>query len=320
MTGSAVPAKMKEISHTGTGRISRMKMRPMSLFESEDSNGTVSLQDLFEQNNIAAENSIDIEKFAFLICRGGWPKSLDCTDKIALQQSIDYFDAVVESDVSKVDGISRNAERTKLILRSYSRNIGTQAKLTEILKDVTSNESDTFTIETLYSYLNALKKIFVIKESPYWNPNLRSKTAVRTTETRYFADPSIATASLGLGPKDLISDLNTMGLLFENLCIRDLRVYEDFLDGNIYHYRDKKDLECDAVLHRRDGTYGLIEIKLGGDKLIEEGVKNLISLRTKIDTTKMKDPSFLMILTGVGLYAYRRKDGIYIVPIECLKN
>ncbi len=318
LTGSAVPADMDKISHTGTGRISRMKMRPMSLYESEDSNGTVSLKDLFEQNEIAAENSIDIEKLAFLICRGGWPKTLDCSDKIALQQSIDYFDAVVESDISRVDGVLRNSERAKLIMRSYSRNIGTQAKLTEILKDVISNESDAFTIETLHSYLAALKKIFVIEESPAWNPNLRSKTAIRTTETRFFADPSIATASLGLGPKDLINDLNTMGLLFENLCIRDLRVYADILDGTIYHYRDKSDLECDAVLHRRNGTYGLIEIKLGGDKLIEEGVKNLTALSKKIDTTKMNTPSFLMILTGVGPYAYKRKDGIYIVPIGCL--
>lgn len=320
MTGSAAPANLEEISHTGTGRISRMKMRPMSLYESEDSNGSVSLKDLFENNNISAENKIDIERLAFLICRGGWPKALDCNNKIALQQANDYYDAVVESDISRVDGVSRNAERAKLVMRSYSRNIGAQTKLTEMLKDIISNETDSFTIDTLYSYLNALKKIFVIEESLSWNPNLRSKTAIRTTETRYYTDPSIATASLGLGPEDLINDLNTMGLMFENLCVRDLRVYADALDGNIYHYRDKSDLECDAVLHRRNGTYGLIEIKLGGDTLIEEGAKNLITLSKKIDTTKMKDPSFMMILTGVGPYAYRRKDGIYIVPIGCLKN
>ena len=205
-------------------------------------------------------------------------------------------------------------------MRSYARNVATQSSLETIRADVISNDIETFDKESLYGYLNALKKIFVIEDSPAWNPNLRSKVAIRTSDTRYFVDPSIATAALGIGPMDLINNLELMGLIFENLCIRDLRVYTDVLDGNVYHYRDKSGLECDAVLHLRNGSYGLIEVKLGGDKLINEGAQSLLKLADKIDTDKMKEPAFLMVLCGVAPFAYRREDGVYVVPITCLKD
>ena len=319
LTGSAVPADTEKIFHSGTGRITRMLMRPMTLFETGDSNGSVSLKGLFSSDyEISGYKESSLERIAYLICRGGWPKSLDCSEKIALEQAIDYYDAVVNFDISRVDGKERNSERAKLIMRSYSRNIGSQVKYEEIRKDILGNDINSFSIDSLYDYVNALKKIFVIEDSAAWNPNLRSKTAIRTTDTRYFVDPSIATASLGLGPNDLINDLNTMGLLFENLCVRDLRVYAQCLDGQIYHYRDKNDLECDAVVHLRNGSYGLVEIKLGGEKLIEEGVKTLLSLEKHLDTTKMKEPSFKMVITATGDYAYKREDGVAIVPISCL--
>ena len=319
LTGSAVPPDTSEISHSGTGRISRMRMRPMSLFESGESSGSVSLEGLFNTDyEVSASVESDIEKLAFLICRGGWPKAVGKSIKVALQQAMDYYDAVVNSDISRVDGKERNPERAKLLMRSYSRNIGSQAKFEEIRQDILGNDVDSFSIDTLYDYLNALKKIFVIEDAPAWNPNLRSKTAIRNTDTRYYVDPSIATASMGLGPKDLINDLNTMGLFFENLCVRDLRIYAQSIGGEIYHYRDKSGLECDAVVHLRNGSYGLVEIKLGGDKLIEEGCATLNKFEKIIDTTKMKAPSFKMVLTGVGNYAFKRPDGILVVPVRSL--
>ena len=319
LTGSAVPPDTSEISHSGTGRISRMLMRPMSLLESGESNGSISLAGLFNANYEASSSvESDIEELAFLICRGGWPKAIGKTVKVALQQAIDYYDAVVNSDISRVDDKERNPERAKLLMRSYSRNIGSQAKFEEMRQDILGNDIDSFSIDTLYDYLKALKKIFVIEDAPAWDPNLRSKTAIRNTDTRYFVDPSIATASMGLGPKDLINDLNTMGLFFENLCIRDLRIYAQTIGGEIYHYRDRSGLECDAVVHLRNGSYGLVEIKLGGDKLIEEGATTLKKFERIIDTTKMKTPSFKMILTGVGNYAFKRPDGILVVPIRSL--
>ena len=321
LTGSAVPASFDEISHSGTGRITRMLMRPMTLLETGDSSGKVSLQNLFQDdNNIAVTNESDLKRIAYLICRGGWPKVLGTSEKIALRQAVDYYNGVVNSDVSRVDNKERNVERAKRLMYSYSRNIGTQIKYEELRKDIISNDIESFSIETLYDYINALKKIFVIEDAPAWNPNLRSKTSIRTTDTRYFVDPSIATASLGLGPDDLLNDLQTMGFLFENLCIRDLRVYAQTIDGQVYHYRDRNNLECDAVVHLRNGRYGLVEIKLGGDSLIEEGAKTLKSLEKNLDTGKMRSPSFKMILTAVGDYAYKREDGILIVPVTCLGN
>lgn len=322
LTGSAVPPKLEELHHTGTGRIARLLMRPMSLWESGDSNGKVSLKDLFDSPiSVAAENEHDLKKIAYLVCRGGWPQAALLDDEeIALDQANDYYDAVVNSDIQRVDGVERNPERVKMLMKSYARSQGTQTSIAEIRNDMVANDQSALDENTVNSYLNALRKIFVIEDMPAWNPNLRSKTSIRSTNTRYFVDPSIATAALGIGPNDLMNDLRTFGLFFETLCVRDLRVFAQALDGLVYHYRDKSGLECDTVVHLRNGNYGLIEIKLGGDKLIEEGAENLKKLAAKIDTTKMKSPSFLMILTAVGAFSYRREDGVYVVPIGCLKD
>ncbi|MEJ8752228.1 DUF4143 domain-containing protein [Lagierella sp. ICN-221743] len=319
LTGSAVPAQLDESMHTGTGRISRLNMRTMSLYESKDSTGNVSLSDLFEDKDIRATNNTTLEDIAFLICRGGWPTSVGLEKKPALFQAIDYYDAVVSTDISRVDFVERDKEKAKRLLKSYARHVGTQASLETIRQDVLANNIDSLDEKTMYSYLDSLQKIFVIEDSKAWNPNLRSKTSIRTTDTRYFLDQSIAAAALGVGPKDLINDLNTMGFLFENMCIRDLRVYADYLDGTIYHYRDKNGLECDAVIHLRNGLYGLIEIKLGGDSLIEEGATNLKKLAEKIDTKIMKKPSFMLVLCGKAPFAYKRPDGVYVAPITSLK-
>lgn len=320
LTGSSVPANMNDVIHTGTGRISWLTMRPMSLYESGESNGSISLNDLFNSNvSQTGINNLSLNDIAYLCCRGGWPRSIFLDKDIALEQPYDYYDAVVNVDISKVDNVERNSERTKNLMKSYARNIGSQASNETIRNDMISNDSFSLDSDTILSYINALKKIFVIEEAPAWNPNLRSKTAIRTSNTRYFIDPSIAVAALGLGPNDLINDLNTFGLIFETLCIRDLRVYAESINGQVYHYRDASDLECDAVIHLRNGSYGLIEIKLGGDKLVNDAAENLLKLQSKIDTSKMKNPSFLMILTAQGNYAYRREDGVYIVPIGCLK-
>ncbi|KXB93421.1 hypothetical protein HMPREF3033_00397 [Veillonellaceae bacterium DNF00751] len=319
LTGSAVPNGFDDSMHTGTGRISKLLMRTMSLFESKDSSGEVSIKDLFKGENISAINETSLEKIAFFICRGGWPKAIGLDEKPALFQAIDYFDAIVSTDISRVDSIKRDKERTKRLLKSYARHVGTQSSLETIRQDMLANQSDTFDQGTLYSYLDALRKIFVIEDSAAWNPNLRSKTSIRTTETRYFSDPSIATASLGMGPNDLLNDLNTMGFLFENLCVRDLRIYTDYLDGTVYHYRDKSGLECDAVIHLRNGAYGLIEIKLGGDKLIEEGAKTLKDLASKIDIKNMFKPSFMMVLCAKAPFAYKRNDDVYVIPITALR-
>ena len=293
----------------------------MSLYESLDSTGEVSLKALFETpEQIEGVNPIDLNQLAFLVCRGGWPRATDLKGEIALEQAFDYYDAVVKSDISRADGITRNPERVKRLMRSYARNQGSQATNTLLKDGIMANDSESLDTDTVCSYINALKKIFVIEEMEAWNPNLRSKTAIRTSNTRYFVDPSIAVAALGLGPQDLIGDLNTFGLFFETMCIRDLRVFADALNGKVYHFLDKAGLECDAVVHLRNGAYGLIEVKLGGDKLIEDGAENLKALKDKIDTTKMKAPSFLMVLIGVGDYAYRRPDGVYVVPIGCLKD
>ncbi|MBO7453809.1 MAG: ATP-binding protein [Alphaproteobacteria bacterium] len=321
LTGSSVPADTSKVYHSGAGRITKMLMRPMSLFESEDSSGTVSLRKLFGGNlDVDGTNSIDIEMLSFLICRGGWPKSLDCSEKVALQQAFDYYSVIVDTDISKVDNVHRNKGRAHRLMRAYARFIGSQATLQSISNDLQINEAQTISDDTISSYINALKRIFVIEDSSAWNPNLRSKTAIRSSDTRYFTDPSIGVVALGLGPQDLINDLNTMGLFFENLCIRDLKIYAESLNGNVYHYRDRTGLECDAVVHLRNGLYGLIEIKLGGETRILEGIETLNKLESNIDISKMKAPSFKMVLTGTGSYAYKRPDGVLIVPIGCLRN
>lgn len=326
LTGSAVPPKeeRKEMKHSGTGRISWLTMRPMSLWESSDSTGEIRLSELFNLSDnmpIRGQNNLRLADIAFLTCRGGWPKAVDKgMGKSALRQAINYYEAVVRADISRVDDVERDEDRTRRIMRSYARHQGTQASIQTILDDISENDTMELSDKTVYSYINALKSIFVIEDMPAWNPNLRSKSALRTSDTRYFIDPSIACASLGLGPEDLVNDLNTFGLIFECLCARDLRVYSQPLDGTVYHFRDKTGLECDAVIHLRNGRYGLIEIKLGGEKLINEGAQNLISLRDKIDTSKMRAPSFMMILTAVGDYAYRRSDGVLVVPVGCLRD
>lgn len=321
LTGSSVPVSCDEINHTGTGRFAWLLMRPMSLYESGESSGEVSIRELFSKPiQINGENKLSFDDIAFLACRGGWPRAVGLDKEIALEQAYDYYDAVVRSDISRVDNITRNPERVKRLMRSLARNQGTQASLKSICKDIAANDSSLIDEDTTYSYINALKKLFVVEDMEAWNPNLRSKTAIRTSDTRYFVDPSIAVSSLGLGPDDLVENLNLFGFIFETMCVRDLRVYADAIDGKVYHYRDKNDLECDAVMHLRNGKYALIETKLGGDKMIEEGAKNLIKLREKIDTDKMKEPSFMMVLTAIGDYAYLRKDGVYVVPIGCLKD
>ena len=333
LTGSAVPPKPKKdesgniieeenIHHTGTGRISRLRLRTMSLWESEDSSGDVSLEELFiNPGTVDGVSNIDLDRLAYLTCRGGWPKAvLKKSEKAALAQAFDYYDSVVSNDIKRVDDIDRDEELTKRIMRSYARNQGTQATVGTILADIKSNGDERMSDSTVYSYIKALKEIFVIEDSIAWNPNLRSKTAIRTSDTRYFIDPSIATAALGMGPKDLINDMETFGFIFETLAIRDLRVYADALDGKVYHYRDKNNLECDAVIHLRNGSYGLVEVKIGGTEPIREGAESLKTLSSKIDSTRMKTPSFMMVLTGIGNFAYKRpEDGVLVVPIGCLK-
>lgn len=324
LTGSAVPGKEaeKERLHSGTGRFAWLKMRPMSLFESGESNGKVSLGALFSApQRILEKNDLQLQDIAFLICRGGWPVATTLSGESALEQALDYYEAVTKEDIVRVDGVKRSSAKVQRLLRAYARHQGTQVSVEVLREDVKNDEADTLDDKTIVSYLDALRKIFVIEDMAAWNPNLRSKAAIRTADTRYFIDPSIATAALRLGPSDLTNDLNTMGFLFETLCVRDLRVFSDALNGDVFHYRDKNGLECDAVVHLRNGQYGLIEIKLGGQSLVEEGARTLNRLVAQIDTTKMKEPAFKMVLTAVGEYAFRRpEDGVYVVPIGCLKQ
>lgn len=321
LTGSAVPPDMSTVFHTGTGRFGWLRMRPMSLWESGDSSGEVSLKQLFSgAAMVEGQSAVSMERLAFLTCRGGWPATLRMRDEVALEQAYDYVTAVEQRDLREADGINRDPVMVHRILRSYARHQGAQATYGTIRADLISNEGNSLTEETIGLYVKALKRIFVVEDSEAWNPNLRSKIAIRTSDTRYFTDPSIATAALGLGPDDLMADLNTFGLMFETLCVRDLRVYAEALNGKVYHYRDKNGLECDAVIHLRNGRYGLVEIKLGGDDLIEAGARSLLALAGKIDATKMREPAFLMVLVGVGEYAYRRDDGVFVVPVGCLKD
>lgn len=323
LTGSAVPDKEAETEreHSGTGRFAWLTMRPMTLFESGESNGSVSLEELFDApEKILERNHLKLQDIAFLICRGGWPMAVGLPEEAALEQAFDYYDAVTKEDITKVDGVKRASERVQRLMRAYARHQGTQVSIATLREDLKNNDSATLDENTIISYLEALRKIFVVEDMPAWNPNLRSKTAIRTADTRYFVDPSIATAALGIGPADLMNDLNTMGFFFEAMCVRDLRVFAEALNGKVYHYRDKSGLECDAVVHLRNGQYGLIEIKLGGQSLISEGAATLNALASQIDTSRMRTPAFKMILTATGEHAYRQtEDGIYVVPIGCLK-
>lgn len=322
LTGSSVPPDKADISHTGTGRISRMTMRPMTLWESGDSSGNVSLSELLGGGELPAGEcmGLGLERVAFLICRGGWPQTIRQREKIALMRAFDYYGDVVNSDISRVDKVPREPDRVMRLMRSYARLQGTQANMTAIRLDMKEHDKRTLDEDTIYSYVNALKKIFVVENMPAWSPNLMSKTVVRTSDTRYFSDPSVAAAALGFGPGDLMNDLRSFGRLFEVLAVRDLRVYADASFGSVCHYLDKSGLECDAIVHLRNGTYGLVEIKLGGETLVNEGASTLNALARIVDTTKMKAPSFKMVLTAVGDVVYRRKeDGVIVCPISALR-
>ncbi len=321
LTGSSVLPEADETVHSGTGRFATIKMRPMSLYESGESTGTVSLRDLFDGKSIEVQqNALEVEDIAYLTCRGGWPWATIIPKDVALDQAFDYVDSVTQRDIQRVDKVKRSAERAKLLLRSYARNISQQVSYSTIRKDMLSNDASTLDEDTVADYIKALKKLFVIEDLAAWNPNIRSKAAIRTSDTRHFVDPSIGTAILGLGPKDLINDLKSFGFFFEDMVVRDLRVYAEALDGTLYHYRDSSGLECDTVLHRRNGSYALMEVKLGGEQNIEEGAKSMLSLAENIDTDKMPAPSFMAVIVGVGQYAYQRKDGVYVIPVGCLRD
>ena len=321
LTGSSVLPEAEETIHSGTGRFAYIKMRTMSLYESGESTGSISLSDLFEGKSFEVlQNEMDIDELAYLICRGGWPWATLIPKEVALDQAFDYVDSVVQKDIQRVDKIKRSPDRARLLLRSYARNISQQISYATIRKDMLANDASTLDEDTVADYVKALKKLFVIEDLAAWNPNIRSKAAIRTSDTRHFVDPSIGTAALRLGPKDLINDLQSFGLLFEDLVVRDLRVYAEALDGELYHYRDSSGLECDTVLHRRNGSYALLEVKIGGENRINEGAANLLALAKNIDTNKMSAPSFMAVIIGVGKYAYQRKDGVYVIPIGCLKD
>ena len=327
LTGSAVPPQVDEedarceIRHTGTGRIARLTMRPMTIWESGDSAGTVSFTDLFEGRDVVgATNELQLEDVAELICRGGWPGAMDLKGRAARGPSKEYFEAICETDISRVDNTLRDPMRVRSVMKSLARLQGTQSSAAVICGDVKANDVTSLTEDTVYSYLKALKKIFVTEDLEAWCPNLRCKTPIRTTDTRYFTDPSIATAALGISPDELLNDLPTYGLVFETLAIRDLRTYAEELGGRLYHYHDKSGLECDAVMRLENGRYGLIEVKTGGETLVAKGAKALNDLAEKIDTTKMPKPSFKMVLTADGDFTYRTKDGVLICPIGCLKS
>lgn len=321
LTGSSVLPDANETIHSGTGRYAHVMMRPMSLYESGESTGSVSLIDLFAgKTPDVQENKLEIDDLAYLTCRGGWPWTTLISPKVALDQAFDYVDSVIKRDIQRVDKVKRSPERARLLLRSYARNISQQVSYATIRKDMLSNDASTLDEDTVADYIKVLKKLFVIEDLVAWNPNIRSKAAIRTSDTRHFVDPSVGTAALGLGPKDLINDLQSFGLFFEDMVVRDLRVYAEALDGELYHYRDSSGLECDTVLHRRNGSYALLEVKLGGEDKINEGAASMIELANNIDTDKMPAPSFMAVIIGVGKYAYRRKDGVYVLPIGCLKD
>lgn len=317
LTGSAVPSDGLT-AHTGTGRISRLLMRPMSLYESEDSTGAVSLKDLFSGNQeIECMSSLSIEQIAYLICRGGWPAAVKQDKETALQMATNYVEAVINMDVQRVDNIDKNPNRVRMLLRSLARNISTSASIETIKNDIEATDTS-ISDKTIASYLNALRRIFVVEDMPAWQPSLRSKTAIRTSHKRLFVDPSIATAVMRANPESILDDFESFGFLFESLCTRDVRIYAQSNDGDVFHYRDKSDLEADMIVRLRDGRWAAVEVKLGSNQ-IEEAALNLIRLQQKINTDKMQKPSFLMVLTG-GQYAYRRPDGVFVIPIGCLKD
>ena len=321
LTGSAVPPDTSEITHSGTGRIVRLRMRPMSLWESGESSGVVSLAKLLEGEAVTVVACEDrpLADMAFLLCRGGWPRAIEQKGDMALDRAEEYYDATVGVDVSRADRIPRDPERVMRLMRSYARLQGTQSKLTAIKQDMSEHDLASLDEDTVRSYVNALKKIFVIEDVSAWCPCLRSKAVVRTSDTRYFTDPSIATAALGLGPGDLMRDPRSFGCFFETMAVRDLRCYAEAIGGTVSHYLDANGLECDAIVHLRNGTFGLIEIKLGGEELIEKGASTLNSLASTVDDRRMRAPAFKMVLTAKGAFAYTRPDGVIVCPLSALR-
>ncbi len=320
LTGSSVPADMKEVHHSGAGRIARMTMRTMSLWESGDSSGEVSLGEVFK-GEVAPRKvkPTELSEIAYLLCRGGWPQTIDMSRRDALRQPVEYLKAVAETDIMRVDGVGRSAATTRKLMASLARLQGTSAAVTVIATDLCGSGMPIH-VNTVHSYLNALSQMYVTEDMEPWCPNLRSKARLRTAATRYFTDPSVAVAAMQIAPNDLMNDLPTFGLLFETMAIRDLRTCAEALSGNVYHYHDNNGLECDAIVHLDNGEYGLVEVKLGGETLIDSGAKTLVALANRIDTTKMKPPAFKMVLTAVGEYAYRRpSDDVVVCPITCLR-
>lgn len=308
----------EKMEHTGTGRISRMKMRPMSLYESNESNGTVSLKELFDRSpDVTSMSNLTIDDLAFAICRGGWPATLSMDKEDALDVAKDYVEAICERDAAAVDRAQKDPDRVRSVLKSLARNISTMTTDRTIMGDVKANDTS-ITDKTLEIYLRALRKLFVIEDVKAWQPSLRSKTGIRTSDKRQFVDPSLAVAVIGASPQSILDDFNYFGFLFESLCVRDLRVYSENLRGTIRHYHDNNNLEADIIIILDDGRWAAVEVKLGSRE-IESGAENLKKLAANIDSSKCTAPSFLMVLTG-GEFAYRRNDGVYVVPIGCLKD
>lgn len=323
LTGSSTPADKTEVHHSGAGRITPVRMRPMSLWESKDSKGTVSLAELFKGGKPIPWDLnpvFSLSDVAHLICRGGWPISVLAPKEIAIEITKNYYNGLfVFEDCENERFRNKNPEIMKMIVRSYARHISTEAAVSTIIADVRQSNERTMDTKTYDDYNEALNDIFIIEDMPAWNPNIRSKTSIRSTPTRHFVDTSIACRALGAGPEDLLHDLESFGLFFEDMAVRDLRIYSDVLGGEVRHYRDNAGLECDAVIHLENGSWGAVEIKLGGDDLIEAGASSLKLLKAKIEEkSNEKSPSFLMVLTAVG-GAYQREDGVFVVPINLLK-
>lgn len=323
LTGSSTPADKTEVHHSGAGRIAPVKMRPMSLWESQESKGTVSLIELFDEKSEYPwdlNSEISLEDIAFLICRGGWPISVRAPKDIAVEITKNYYNGLfVFEDCENERFRNKKPEVLKMILKSYARHISTEAAISTIIADVRQSNERTMDPKTFDDYMEALKDLYVIEDLPAWNPNIRSKTIIRSTPTRHFIDTSIACRALGVSPNDLMNDVESFGLFFEDFAVRDLSIYANAIGGTVTHYRDNTGLECDAVVHLEDGRWGAIEIKLGGDELIEHGAQSLKNLRDKITSiSEERAPSFLMVLTAVG-GAYRREDGVYVAPINLLK-
>lgn len=323
LTGSSTPADKTEVHHSGAGRITPVRMRPMSLWESKDSKGTVSLAELFKGGKPIPwdlNSDFSLSDVAHLICRGGWPISVLAPKEIAIEITKNYYNGLfVFEDCENERFRNKNPEIMKMIVRSYARHISTEAAVSTIIADVRQSNERTMDTKTYDDYNEALNDIFIIEDMPAWNPNIRSKTSIRSTPTRHFVDTSIACRALGAGPEDLLNDLESFGLFFEDMAVRDLRIYSEVLGGEVRHYRDNAGLECDAVIHLENGSWGAVEIKLGGDDLIEAGASSLKLLKAKIEEkSNEKSPSFLMVLTAVG-GAYQREDGVFVVPINLLK-